>query len=294
MRFKELLEQRARKTSCSLTKFRDHGRRSQNLFQLSSGDRSVILYFNESNSIPGFWGISPNQLQRISHGPFLVLFLRNSDDVAYIATPKDVSSRVGLLWRQAKDGDFKVHENARILGIARFGFADAVEFLCRLVESHPGESEAGYQALAKGDLQVEGIAEFLVRTPGARKQVARIGRSNARVIDLMAGLAAWIATVGDSPASIIAPLLPILATYTEILSDDEAMVVRVLAELTPSGPIVPESLILAEVNRHRSKRSLPTIDGDELGRALASLQQKGCIARTLTRPPKWRLREFVL
>lgn len=295
MRFAELLLDRARQTGCEVELWNDGGRHSWNLFEISSGDRGVVLYAKESNSNPGFWGISPNQLKRISTRPFLILFLNNTDEVAYIATPKDLDSRVGRLWKQASDGDFKIHENARILGIARLDFCEAADFMCQLVGGHSsGDAEREYAALTAGNLGVEGIAEFLARLPGSRKQVVRVGKTKARTLDIIAGLIASAGAIGDDPLTLMTSLVPVVANYIEILSDDEALVIRILAEFSPTGPYVNQDLLITELDSRRQQRGLSVRSRIDHERLLESLQQKGCIATSLSPMKKWRLTELVI
>lgn len=267
-------------------------RRTRSIYQLQFSDRSVFLHIKESNSVPGWWGLSPHLLMRTSNHPYLVILLNATKDIAYVATPPEVESRVDYIWRMARDGRYKIHENAELLGIGRLEYGDAVEFLIKLVKpsfGYDGDDANAYEALRFGALRADGIAEFMVRLPGNNKPVVRFARSNLRKVDLLAAFAAFLLSPGDNAASVIATLLPTIAGLLDTLSDDEALIVRILAETTASGPFAREEWLLRQANSVRKERRLGELDAAYLRSILERLERKGSVVRSMSVPPKWKL-----
>lgn len=88
-------------------------RRSYHLLEINTKKKSTVLYVKESNSSPGFWGLTKNQLDQLDKAQvrwFAVLLLK-SNDTGYVLLSNEVKSRVqDGTFELNKDGDHKVHE----------------------------------------------------------------------------------------------------------------------------------------------------------------------------------------
>ncbi len=98
-------------------------RRSANLIALATVPRPTVLYVKESTSDPGFWGLTKNQLTRLSasgHRWFGV-FLHHSPSAGYVLSGGQIELRIrDQRIRLAGDGDFKVNEHEQLLPSNRF------------------------------------------------------------------------------------------------------------------------------------------------------------------------------
>lgn len=144
-------------------------RHAGNLYQIATEERTLLLHIKESNADPGFWGLSPNLLAQLSQSgaPWLLILLSNRRSVAYICTPVEVGHRAGTLWPQARHGDYKIHENAQVLGIPSLNFNEAAEFLAHLVGRSGADSGSEYQSLVVGSLRADQVAFCIARLPGS-------------------------------------------------------------------------------------------------------------------------------
>jgi hypothetical protein len=269
-------------------------RRAGNIFRLGNRERSLLLYVKESNEFPGFWGLSPNllgQLER-SGSPWLVLLLSNTPSTAYICTPVEVQHRAGTLWGQATDGDYKIHENAKVLGLPSLTFPEAAEFLAHLVGPSDSEPEPEYQSLTVGSLRTDQVAFCIARLPGSGKRVARLAVSRVRAVDLFASFGALV-IAGGSALGIMGQLLPIFAAMLEVLSDDEALLVRAIIELSGAGPFVPARLIFENVNRARVQRQLRPLSLARVRSLLIALEEKGYVLRSIS-GDRWKVADLAL
>ena len=88
-------------------------RRSNNLLQITYKNNPSILYVKGSNSSPGFWGLTKNQLDRLnnSQAPWFVVLLLKSKDSGYFLSSKEVNAKIqDGTFELSKDGDHKVNE----------------------------------------------------------------------------------------------------------------------------------------------------------------------------------------
>ncbi|HEX8317497.1 hypothetical protein [Longimicrobium sp.] len=269
-------------------------RQAGNIFRLGNRERSLLLYVKESNEFPGFWGLSPNilgQLER-SGSPWIVLLLSNTPSVAYICTPAEVRHRAGTLWGQAIHGDYKIHENAQIIGIPSLTFPEAADFLAHLVGRSDTRPEPEYQSLTAGSLRTDQVAFCIARLPGSGKRVARLAVSRVRSVDLLASFGALLLG-GGSTLGIMGQLLPIFAAMLEVLSDDEALLVRAIIELSGTGPSVPERLILEHLNTARVQRQLRPLSSSRTRKMLVGLEEKGYVLRSIS-GYRWMIADLAL
>ena len=88
-------------------------RRSHHLLEIDTEKKSTVLYVKESNSSPGFWGLTKKQLDQLDRAQvrwFAVLLLK-SDDTGYVLSSNEVKCRVqNGTFELSKDGDHKVNE----------------------------------------------------------------------------------------------------------------------------------------------------------------------------------------
>ncbi len=97
-------------------------KKSANLILLSTSP-STVLYVKESASKPGFWGLTRNQLDRLtaSGDRWFGVFLHSSASTGYLLSGGQIRLRIeeGRL-RLAGDGDYKVNEHEHFLPANRF------------------------------------------------------------------------------------------------------------------------------------------------------------------------------
>ncbi len=87
--------------------------KSNNILEVRSNSRTTLLYVKESNSSPGFWGLTANRLSELrasGHEWFTVLLL-GSQGKGYFLTSADVERFISSsVFKLAGDGDHKVNE----------------------------------------------------------------------------------------------------------------------------------------------------------------------------------------
>lgn len=294
-------------SSVKLDYWHGSSRKSKNLVELSTKSRRILLYLKESNVLPGWWGLNVEQLGRLSqsHAPWAVVFLSGARRVAYLATPHDVQMRAGPVWKQAKDRDFKVHENAELFGLSSLGYSECSDYIIHLLTESSGDGSdpeprlkrgqrpEGYEALVRGNLDPSHVAEFLVRFPGNKRHVAHLSTSNLRLLDLLAGLTALILAPGDSPQAVASKAIPLVARMIQVLTDEEALVIRTICENATGHSRLSETALLRQVNKTLGARGDKTMPPETLATALTSLAKKNCI-EPVGLNSGWRLRELVL
>lgn len=79
----------------------------------------------------------------------------------------------------------------------------------------------------------------------------------------------------------------------DVLSDDEALLIRAIIELSDAGPFVPERLIFKNFNATRNKRQLRPLSMAKVQGLLAALGEKGYVVPSLSRG-RWRIAELAL
>ena len=73
----------------NITKLSGTPRRSNNLLEINFKKNPTILYVKESNSSPGFWGLTKNQLDRLNNSQipwFIVLLLKSKDSGFFLSS----------------------------------------------------------------------------------------------------------------------------------------------------------------------------------------------------------------
>lgn len=128
--FRVLLKNELMIRGLHLTQWLNANRISANLLQIHSKPKSLILYVKVSNSNPGFWGLTANQLKTIrgSNLDSYVVLLTKASDQGYLLSMKDVDNRIenGTL-ELSGDGDHKVNEKSDLTPEMKFkGIADFV------------------------------------------------------------------------------------------------------------------------------------------------------------------------
>ena len=97
----------------NITKWSGTPRRSNNLLEINFKKNPTILYVKESNSSPGFWGLTKNQLDRLNNFqiPWFIVLLLKSKDSGFLLSSKEVNTRIqDSTFELSKDGDYKVNE----------------------------------------------------------------------------------------------------------------------------------------------------------------------------------------
>jgi len=104
-------------------------RMSYHLLEISTKPRRTVLYVKVSTSVPGFWGLTKNQLDRLSssHLRWFCVFLHRSSSAGYLLSGGQVLARVrdGSL-TLGDDGDYKVNQRAEFVSSRRFESVDAL------------------------------------------------------------------------------------------------------------------------------------------------------------------------
>jgi hypothetical protein len=75
--------------------------------------KAIVLYVKESNSSPGFWGLTRNQLHQLDkpHVRWFAVLLLKSNNNGYVLTSNEVINRVkDGTFELSKDGDHKINE----------------------------------------------------------------------------------------------------------------------------------------------------------------------------------------
>ncbi len=112
--FKKALTSRLTERSLSVTLWRSGSRRSANLIEISTKPIPTVLYAKISNSDPGFWGLTKNQLDRLNNNQvrwFAVLLAASHTD-GYLFSSYQINQRIkDGTFELSIDGDYKIHEN---------------------------------------------------------------------------------------------------------------------------------------------------------------------------------------
>lgn len=101
--------------SVVITQWSGAPRRSKNIIEINSINKSLIIYVKISNNSPGFWGLTKNHLDRLNNMQthwFVVLLLK-SYDCGYILYSNDVNTKIQEgVFELSKDGDHKINERS--------------------------------------------------------------------------------------------------------------------------------------------------------------------------------------
>lgn len=91
------------------------GRVSRNLLEINTDPQPTVLYVKESNSTPGFWGITKNQVDRLHsrRTRWFVVLLARRHDHGYLLTGGQVDARIeNGTFELSGDGDYKINEGS--------------------------------------------------------------------------------------------------------------------------------------------------------------------------------------
>lgn len=109
--------------------WRSGTRASNHLLEISTAPQPTVFYVKGSSNTPGFWGLTKNQLDRLSgsRSRWFCVFLHKSSSAGYLLSGGQILLRVrdGDL-TLAGDGDYKVNERAEFVQSQRF---DSIEAL---------------------------------------------------------------------------------------------------------------------------------------------------------------------
>lgn len=102
---------------------------SNHLLEVSTKPKPTVLYVKVSTSNPGFWGLTRNQLDRLTTARvrWFCVFLRQSAEVGYLLSGGQVLMKVndGSL-TLGEDGDYKINQRAEFVSSQRFESIDAL------------------------------------------------------------------------------------------------------------------------------------------------------------------------
>ena len=102
----------------SVSLWRGGSRASSNLIQLSTGPQPTVLYVKGSSNSPGFWGLTKNQLDRLTESScrWFCVFLHQRPTCGYLLSGGQILARVrsGDL-TLAGDGDYKVNQRSEFV-----------------------------------------------------------------------------------------------------------------------------------------------------------------------------------
>ena len=111
--FRKLIPNEFNGQSLDIVKWAGSGRSSNHLLEIKSNSTSTVLYVKEFNKLPGFWGLTKNQLDRIDKSQirwFAILLLR-SNDAGYFITSNEVKIMIqNGTFELSRDGDYKINE----------------------------------------------------------------------------------------------------------------------------------------------------------------------------------------
>jgi hypothetical protein len=127
--FRKALNEQLASRGLQASLWRGAGRISAHLLEVSTTPRLTVLYVKVSTSVPGFWGLTKNQLDNIekSRVRWFCVFLHRSANVGYLLSGGQVLMRVrdGSL-TLGQDGDYKVNQRADFVSPQKFETLNAL------------------------------------------------------------------------------------------------------------------------------------------------------------------------
>lgn len=112
--FKKAIERKFVQKHLKIEPWSGATRRSANVLEISTKPVHTVLYVKISNSNPGFWGLTRNQLDRLNSLKirwYAVLVARSSNN-GYVFSSEEVNSRIeDGTFELSSDGDHKINEN---------------------------------------------------------------------------------------------------------------------------------------------------------------------------------------
>jgi hypothetical protein len=113
--FRKALSALALQRKLTISPWHGATHRSSNLLEIDTAPHPSVLYVKISNSTPGFWGLTKNQIDRLKaneHQWYVVLLARDMNS-GYMFTKGEVVQRINEgKFELGRDGDYKVNENS--------------------------------------------------------------------------------------------------------------------------------------------------------------------------------------
>ena len=111
--FKNKLENLLVAKKLEVQLWKGSARRSTNLLEINTTPKPTVIYVKISNSNPGFWGLTKNQVDRLnsSKSIWYAVLLARSPERGYCFSSHDVNSKIrNGTFELSVDGDYKVNE----------------------------------------------------------------------------------------------------------------------------------------------------------------------------------------
>ncbi len=106
---------------------------SNHLLELSTPPYPTVLYVKISNNVPGFWGLTKNQVDQLekTRVRWFAVFLHLGPNLGYITSGSQILNRVksGEI-SLSNDGDYKFNENHDFDSAQKFHNID--ELICKV------------------------------------------------------------------------------------------------------------------------------------------------------------------
>jgi len=112
-KFRKLLPHNFNDENLEIIQWPGTPRRSNNLLEINFKKNHTLLYVKESNRLPGFWGLTKNQLDRLNNSqlPWFAVLLLKSNDTGYVLSLNEVNTRIqDGTFELSKDGGHKVNK----------------------------------------------------------------------------------------------------------------------------------------------------------------------------------------
>jgi hypothetical protein len=262
---------------------RNHG----NLLAIALGDRNAVLYVKESNTEIGFWGLNPNRLDalRESAHRWAVVLLLGPSHRGYLLPAEFVAARLGTVWSQSATGDYKVHEGGDVDPLAPMKYEALITAIIDWLSSSEQEEIAPFKHET-----YEQPLHAIVRLPWS-DTVLSVKPSNVRFLDLVAATAAVILAPGASAGAMAIKGLPILARLVEVITDDEALVLRCFVDIAGGARATDEQRLSAAVNAELAKRGRMEMKTAPLRAIMEALERKKVVRPLPGSPRSWQLAE---
>jgi len=256
-----------------------------NVLEVRHSSHEALLYVKESRTTPGFWGLNPNRLDALREqpSPWAAVLLLSTQQRGYLIPAPFIAEALGTRWSQSLAGDYKVREARDLAPLAAMSYdalTDAV-----LASMTPGTpptlppfSHTSIQRMAFG----------LTKVPG-KDIVLSVKPSNLRYLDLVAAVIAFALVPGDTPVAMMAKAIPLLAKLVDVVTDDDAIVLKLFVEIADGARAANEQALLDATNGELVKRKRLPMRESTLRQALDRLKQKGIIDRLPGARRSWRL-----
>ncbi|HEY8010474.1 MAG TPA: hypothetical protein VIE67_05695 [Rudaea sp.] len=128
-KFKQSLTAQLAPHGVALSIWRGGTRSSNHLLELATSPTSTVLYVKYSAKVPGFWGLTANQLDHIvsANVRWFCVFLHQSSSSGYVLPGIQVQACINDgSFELAEAGDYKVHEQSDFSASQHFDNIEAV------------------------------------------------------------------------------------------------------------------------------------------------------------------------